>query len=125
MMTEVVNRLSIAHEATERVIAAVGDEQWSYPTPCGNRSVADLVDHIIRANMLFSHVVAAEPSTTEIVQPGGDFLETYRDSADSIVEAISQPGALERIISVPFGSVMGVVALHIRITKCSCMARAS
>jgi uncharacterized protein (TIGR03086 family) len=34
-----------------------------------------------------------------------------------LVEAFRQPGVLERVVSVPFGSVPGAVALHLRITE--------
>lgn len=41
----------------------------------------------------------------------------YRDSADAVLAAFALPGVLERVVAVPFGSVPGIVALHLRIVE--------
>ena len=44
-------------------------------------------------------------------------VAAYRDSADAVVAAFGQPGALARTVEVPFGTVPGAVALHLRLTE--------
>ena len=44
-------------------------------------------------------------------------LRAYRDSAAALLDALARPGALDKIVTVPFGTVPGVVALHLRITE--------
>ena len=39
---------------------------------------------------------------------------TCGQSAAALVAAFGSPGVLERVITVPFGAVPGVVALHLR-----------
>ena len=38
-------------------------------------------------------------------------------TATALLEAFAAPGALERIVTVPFGTVPGSVALHLRLTE--------
>jgi hypothetical protein len=44
-------------------------------------------------------------------------LSAYHDSAGLLLTAFRSPGVLERVFTVPFGSVPGIVALHLRITE--------
>ena len=44
-------------------------------------------------------------------------MSAYRDSAAGLLDAFRQPGVLEQTVTVPFGTVPGVVALHLRIVE--------
>ena len=44
-------------------------------------------------------------------------MTAFRESADAVVAAFRRPGALERTVQVPFGTVPGAVALHLRLTE--------
>jgi uncharacterized protein (TIGR03086 family) len=38
----------------------------------------------------------------------------YDDSTRAVVAALAEPGALQRVVTVPFGTVPGAVVLHLR-----------
>jgi uncharacterized protein (TIGR03086 family) len=119
MPTELVSQLSLALDITGRLIAAVPGGQWADPTPCPGWSVRDLVAHLVAGNSLFASALRGEPlpPAQGTSRPDGDLPGAYRDSAATLLDAFRQPGVLERVVSVPFGSVPGAVALHLRITE--------
>ena len=46
-----------------------------------------------------------------------DMLDMHRESAAALLDAFRQPGVLERTVTIAFGNVPGVVALHLRVTE--------
>src|SRR5919199_4585789 len=87
MTTEPADQLSTALDATEQVIAAVGGDQWSLPTPCTEWNVRDLVDHVVVGNYAFASILRGEPpaAAQDLLGSGRDLLSAYRDSAASLV----------------------------------------
>ena len=47
----------------------------------------------------------------------GELLGAYRASVGPLVEAFALPGALRQMVTVPFSTVAGIVALHLRMTE--------
>jgi uncharacterized protein (TIGR03086 family) len=120
--------LHAAATATESVIAGIGPAQWSAPTPCPAWSVADLTDHVVAGNRRFASALRGEPAPSSQPADGdgdgdadgkgaADRLVAFRRSVDHLYEAFAAPGALDRIVSVPFGQVPGAVALHLRVVE--------
>ena len=101
-----VEQLSLAFDFTDQLIAAVQEEQWAGPTPCAGWSVRDLVTHVVAGNSLFAAALR-----------GGQPPAAPQDSAAGLLGAFREPGALDVMVTVPFGTVPGVVALHLRITE--------
>src|SRR5438477_11397311 len=118
MTDQPVDHLSRALAATERLVMAVRDDQWSDPTPCTEWNVGELVAHIVSGNYLFAVRLRGEQPDAGQRAPASsaDLPQAYRDSASTVVEAFRQPGVLERMVRVPFGTVPGKIALHLRIT---------
>ncbi len=116
MTSAPAEQLARAFAATELVIAGLTDTDWTAPTPCTEWNVRDLVDHLVTGNDRFTSSLG-EPVTPRTDAAAADLLGAYRDSAAALVTAFDQPDVLERVITVPFGSVPGIVALHLRITE--------
>lgn len=120
-----IDRLARALDATEAVIAAVREVQWTNRTPCPEWSVRMLLNHLVSGNRLFATILRGEPlpapdelrRTRGADQLGDDPVAAYREAGAALLEAFRQPGVLERIVEVPAGRVPGIVALHIRITE--------
>lgn len=111
-------QLAVAAELTGHVIAAISDEQCSLPTPCDGWTVRDLIEHIVTGNDGFTAALQEQPPAPGApTERSGDLASRYRRSVQRLVEAFRQPGSLERMVSVPFGTVPGTVALHLRITE--------
>ena len=124
MIAEPAGQLAQAIDATGRLVAAVRDDQWPDPTPCPDWTVRDLVSHIVTGNRMFAGILRGDPPAAPAGSPaadpgpaGEDLVTAYRDAASGLLAAFSEPGALERVVTVPFGTVPGIAALHLRITE--------
>jgi uncharacterized protein (TIGR03086 family) len=108
-----------------RLVAAVRPEQWSLPTPCEAWNVRQLVGHVISGQRLLARVLRGEPSEMAMTQARGaatedlghDPVAEYNASAEDLLTAFAEPGALERVVTVPAGTVPGAVAVHLRTTE--------
>jgi uncharacterized protein (TIGR03086 family) len=111
-------QLAAAAEVTGQVIDAIGDGQWGLPTPCDGWSVRDLAEHVVVGNDIFTAALHGQPTASgPPAERSGDLASQYRRSIQELLQAFRQPGTLERVVSVPFGTVPGAVALHLRITE--------
>ena len=113
-----VDQLSTALDAAGELIADITSEQWSRPTPCTDWDVRALVTHLSDGNHRFATALgdgASAPAPDR--GRSGDLVAAYRDSAEAVVAAFRRPGALGRTVQVPFGTVPGAVALHLRLTE--------
>ena len=103
-----------ALDATRRIVARVGEEQWSLGTPCEEWDVRGLVNHIVTGNF-WAGELAGGKTIAEVGDRldgdvlGADPLRTYDKSADIAAEAFSKPGALEAPCAVSYGPVPGSV----------------
>ncbi|HEX3425292.1 MAG TPA: TIGR03086 family metal-binding protein [Acidimicrobiales bacterium] len=119
MPAEPTEQLAIVLDAMERVITGIGDDQWADPTPCAEWSVGDVVNHVVGGNLRFAQAIAGEE--TAVPDPAQDAdanpVGAFHASATAVLEAFRTPGALEKVVTVPFGTVPGIVALHLRLTE--------
>ncbi len=124
-MTAPVDRLVLALDVTEALIAAVGNDQWPNPTPCPEWNVRALVNHLVFGNRMFAAILRGEPASElenlrrlrDIDQLGDNPVEAYREAGAALQAAFSQPGVLERVFQAPIGPAPGAVLLHLRITE--------
>jgi uncharacterized protein (TIGR03086 family) len=110
-------QLARALSATEQVVAAVRDEQWTAPTPCEAWTVRDLLGHLVGGQLLVTALLHGEQPPPDRDPLGADPLAAFRTSGQAMRAAFAQPGALERTVAVPVGTVPGAVALHLRLTE--------
>jgi uncharacterized protein (TIGR03086 family) len=115
-----VDQLETVLDVVQPLVAAVASDQWDGPTPCREWDVRALVGHIVAANNLFAGVLTgtplAEMQARRPADPLGDDPDgAYRDAAAAVLAAFRAPGALERPVTIPFGTVPGAVALDVRI----------
>lgn len=113
-----VGQLDQALMATDKLVAAVGDDQWSTPTGCPHWNARELLNHLVGGNLTVAALLCGdappEPASNHV---GAHPLGAYRVSGDALRAAFGQPGALERVVTVPAGTVPGAVALHLRLTE--------
>lgn len=119
-MADPVTQLADAARAMSPLVAGIAPGQWAALTPCEQWTVADLLRHVVGGNRLFAAAArqqqAAPPTGPDDV-PETELPAAYEDSVHDVVEAFGLPGALDRGMSVPFGTVPGSVALHLRLTE--------
>jgi uncharacterized protein (TIGR03086 family) len=117
-----VEQLDAVHETLQPLVAAVGSDQWTAPTPCGDWDVRGLVGHVVGGNRVFAAAVGGVPLEQARQALAGDPLGpepvvAYAESAAAVAAAFREPGALERSVTIPFGTVPAAVALHLRIVE--------
>lgn len=111
-------QLSAAAEAAGQVIDAISDDQWSRPTPCGDWTVRDLVEHVVTGNDGFTAALSEQPTAPgRTAERSGNLASDYGRSVRALLDAFRQPKVLEKVVGVPFGTVPGAIALHLRITE--------
>jgi len=106
-------RAALAHAGD--LVSGVTAEQWDTATSCESWDVRALVSHVVTGNRLFAAALRGD----QPAQPSADadLVVAFGDSGSELLTAFASPGALERVVQVPFGTVPGEVALHLRITE--------
>jgi len=108
--------LALALDQTGELVAGVRDDQWENATPCTEWSVRDLVDHLIGGNDGFANVLLGDPppSFSGVTARQPEAQTAYRLSTESLLTAFGSDGVMERVVTVRFGTVPGIAALHLR-----------
>jgi uncharacterized protein (TIGR03086 family) len=122
MTAQPSEKLATALTGTEHLVASIGPDQWGLPTPCTGWSVRDVVGHLVGGNLLFVRLLAGAPlppreellAESRTDRLGADPLGAYRVAAAALVEAFRADGVLERVVTVPAGTLPGIAALHLR-----------
>jgi uncharacterized protein (TIGR03086 family) len=100
-------------EAAARFTArldAVGDDQWSNPTPCTDWDVRQLVDHVIDIQRQIPEGLGTS------VNDGADAQERWTGVREAALAAIRQPGVLDRTMPGRSGEVPVEMALIPRLS---------
>jgi uncharacterized protein (TIGR03086 family) len=117
-----VEQLDSVHATMQPLVAAVGSDQWSAPTPCAEWDVRALLTHVVGGNRLFAAALRGVPLEQARQALAGDPLgadpaAAYADSAAEVGAAFRADRALEQSVTIPFGTVPATVALHLRIAE--------
>ena len=99
MTTEISTLLAAAAERTLPVVRGIRDDQLGGPTPCAEFQVRDLLNHLHQVVVNFQVLAAREQpdfSTTPDVLTG-DWRARFAEETDRLVEAWSDPAALEGV----------------------------
>jgi uncharacterized protein (TIGR03086 family) len=123
--TELTDQLREALDAVGQLIARIGPDQWSSPTPCTEWTVRDVVNHLVDGNRLAADVLNGEllppleglRARRAIDYLEGDPLGAYRGSATALVDAFEVPGRFEQLVSLPVGTMPGRAAVVLRVTE--------
>jgi uncharacterized protein (TIGR03086 family) len=95
-------------------VKAVDASQWGSPSPCSEWSVSDLVDHVVEEHrwvppLMHGHDLAAAGKIVESTTPlaedrsSADRAAEWDDVARASSEAVNEPGALDRTVSLSRG----------------------
>ncbi|HYU39408.1 MAG TPA: TIGR03086 family metal-binding protein [Acidimicrobiia bacterium] len=102
-----------AFASTGSILRNVSAEQLDLPTPCASWTVRDLVNHIVGGTTYFA--VTAETGTGTAPPVGdadhtaGDFKAEFEQGAERAVKAFSADGAMEKVMTLPFGELPGSI----------------
>jgi uncharacterized protein (TIGR03086 family) len=112
---ERLDQLSSVGESVAAIIEAIPEDASQHPTPCGDWSVRELADHLLRGNLNAVAVLNAvpPPDRSEDVLTD-DWAATQRRSIAGLVAGFTPPGTLAKLYRAPAGEVPGDVLLTLR-----------
>jgi uncharacterized protein (TIGR03086 family) len=116
-----VDRFLLACAEFERRLPAARSDRWSWPTPCAEWNVRQLVNHMARGNLNYVGLLRGGTAAEFVRLRDADALGTdpvgaFGRSARACTAAFVEPGALARVLDHPLGAVTGRQALAVRIT---------
>ena len=82
-----------------RVLGGIRPGQLSDPTPCTEWSVQDLIEHMVGSTDYLLAATGAAGSE----RSGPAMVADYRSGVARVLEALAQPGVLDRVCSSPLG----------------------
>lgn len=104
-------------DLTATVVAGVKPKQLTGSTPCSEWDVRAVVNHIVGGNRMFAAWatgVEPPPRGADIDELGSDPAGAYATTAAAAKKAWQSEGALERMMTLPFGTMPGSVVVGIQ-----------
>jgi len=98
------------------LLANVTPEQLALPTVNDEWDVRALINHLVLGNQWPVEAL----KTGNMTRPSGDAIgnrsprEVYAESAQALLAAFAEPGALERTVQMPFGEMSGAALAGLR-----------
>ena len=116
MDTSPLDQLARALDDTAALVRGVREDQWDGPTPCSEWDVRGVVQHLVVGHQVFARALRGDAVAAVPAEPPRAPLDAaYTGSAADMLEAFRAPGVLDGQVTVPFGTVPGTVALHLRL----------
>jgi uncharacterized protein (TIGR03086 family) len=107
---------------TGQVVDRIEPDQLDNPSPCTEWTVRDVLNHITGGAEMFALCVrdgsVPDEKLGELMTGdnlGDDYKGAFHRAADAANESFTIPGAMERMVKLPFGEMPAGVALNIAI----------
>jgi uncharacterized protein (TIGR03086 family) len=117
MTDEGLSDLHDAGTALARVVASVGEDRWTAPTPCSEWTVAELVGHVTLGNRISTALLRGEDRPGGAQLPAAELPAAFDRSMADLEEAFGRPGALEQTVTLPIGDIPATAARDLRVTE--------
>ncbi len=115
MTTEMLER---AFASSRSVLVNVTPDQLALTTPCASWDVRALINHMVGGPFYFAASVndGVHPERGASDYATGDIVASYDDGTVQAVAAFAAPGAFERMVTLPFGTLPVSVFINIAAT---------
>ena len=105
-----------------RVIGGITPEQLGQSTPCADWDVRALLNHVTGGSDMFAEGVSQGAISDERVgellgtdRLGNDYQGAFAAASQRALDAFETPGAAEKTVTLPFGTMPAGMALNIAI----------
>jgi uncharacterized protein (TIGR03086 family) len=99
------------------VLGSVNADQLHDPTPCASWDVSELINHVVGGHFFFTAGMHGDPVEEEGPDfASGDYMAAFEDGAAQSLAAFSETGALEKMVTLPFGQFPGAAFLALATT---------
>ena len=99
-----------AIQTARTLVAEVRPDHLTLPTPCASWTVAGLIEHMLGSQAFFASAMNGTPppeSPTPLA--GGDLAAAFDTATARTLAAFETEGAMERTVTVPFGTFPATV----------------
>ncbi len=106
---------------TKRVVDGIEPAQLDNPSPCDGWTVRDVLNHVTGGAEMFAVCVRDGAMSDEQLVAlmgdnlGSDYKGSFLKAADDAEAAFEIPGAMDRVVKLPFGEMPAGMALNIAI----------
>lgn len=110
--------LQRACDLTGRIMNGVTPEQMTAPTPCGDWTVQELMEHIVASTDFFADAAERGAVSDDREWPdyaANDLVPAFRRHADRLVAAFRAPGVMERPMVILAGPATASFCLQVAI----------
>src|SRR6476646_3060971 len=101
------DQLSYQREALTKLVAGIRPDQMKNPTPCDDWDVRGLVNHFVGGAQMFTAAFHGEDVQIDPDAPMPDLV------GDDFMHSIDEPGAMDRIVKLPFGDMPAPIVLEL------------
>jgi uncharacterized protein (TIGR03086 family) len=111
-------QLDYQRETLRGLVANVKPDQLSLSTPCSDWDVRGLMSHFVGGAGMFAAAFSGQELDIDPDAPmpdlvGSDPLGAFDGAIGQFTEAVDQPGAIDRMVVLPFGTMPGPVVLDL------------
>ncbi|MGO8864740.1 MAG: TIGR03086 family metal-binding protein [Acidimicrobiales bacterium] len=108
--------------STDQVVRGTEPSQLGLPSPCEEWTVRDVINHITGGATMFAVCVEEGSVPDELLGQlmsadnlGDDYVGAWESASSRAVAAFEVPGALDKMVKLPFGEMPAGAALDIAV----------
>ncbi|HUO49150.1 MAG TPA: TIGR03086 family metal-binding protein [Acidimicrobiales bacterium] len=108
--------------STDKVVRGTSPEQLGLSSPCTEWTVRDVINHITGGATMFAVCVEEGSVPDDLLgrlmagdNLGDDYVTSWEVAATRAIAAFDAPGALDKTVALPFGTMPAGIALNIAI----------
>ncbi|HXX91893.1 MAG TPA: TIGR03086 family metal-binding protein [Acidimicrobiales bacterium] len=108
--------------STDKVVKGTEPSQLGLPSPCTEWTVRDVINHITGGSTMFAVCVEEGSVPDDLLGKlmagdnlGDDYVGAWEAASSRAIAAFEAPGALDKMVKLPFGEMPAGVALNIAV----------
>lgn len=108
--------------STDKVVKQTEPSQLGLPSPCTEWTVRDVINHITGGATMFAVCVEEGSVPDDLLGKlmagdnlGDDYVGSWAAASSRAIAAFEEPGALDKMVKLPFGEMPAGVALNIAV----------